>query len=265
MNEQDSVLITRFPLSKLGTSTSKSTLENRQAALEKQLYDDLPIRQLRACHVEFELATDHRGLWMLVFLTRSVQLNLQLSDPKGTREDLFLDEVRWICNEQSKLRESYEHALKSSTDPRIDPALVIRRGRLRSNQRAGQLWIPSNPDGEMFEFTPPPQTMAHAHKIHIRFKVVGVYKRDCRIAVHEILTDTAKTYLESRRDRPWKVFRRDQCIGEMAGQQLTCSVDTDALLEATGQIEFSWVDASVERISLTGFPTPCSLAKLHNS
>lgn len=191
-------------------------------------------------------------------MERSRQLNLPLSGSRKLGEDLFLEDVALIQQAQGhQLRESYERALKSSLNPAFDTEIGLRRRRHREHQKARNMWIPSSPEGEFLEFTPPPRHMAHATNAQIRFSVIGVYRRQCTIVISDVLTPKSRPYLEAKIGRRTKAYRFDEALGERASRELVHSVDSGQLLEASAQIEFAWVDGSVDRISLRGLPISC--------
>ena len=256
MDENGKILITQLPFAQLGVGIGDQAWLDRMVALRKDLDNDLPTGKLRASELKFEFEPSKNGVRVLVYMVRTNQLSLAFSSRRQPNDDAFTDEVALIREAQKQLPERYEHALKSSIDPRNEPQVISHRKKLWNHRNDGHIWLPSKPEGEKFEFSPPPQFMPHSPEFRLQFKVMGMYKRDCRIVILNVLTSEVMQYLQPKAGRVQKVFRYDHALGEHASREFASSIDRGALLEATGQIAFSWVDSSVERISLTGLPFP---------
>lgn len=255
MTDIERFMVTQFPLAKAGTEIEEDVWNKRKAALGKQLSEDLPLHRLRASRLEYEFSINPAGVYIRVYLVRSRQLNLPLSGSGNLGADSFLEDIELIQQAQGPaLRESYERALKSSVNPAGDAEVGLRRKRLRDCHKTEKIWIPGAPEGEHLEATQTPQRMPHATNAQIQFRVTGVYRLHCFIVISDVLTAKCRPYLDAKVGLPIKVYRFNEALGEGASRELVRSVDSRQLLEASAQIEFAWVDGTVDRISLVGHP-----------
>lgn len=258
MNNHDEVLLTRYPIATSCMSIGERELDKRKAERKRELYREFQLKGLRATELAFHLVSEVDGIYLVVFLVRSHQSNLSFLKESSKDHDLFRMEVDRIKEVQTDLPELYQIALKADI---AKPAkngegnVIWRREQLSANRKTDHIWIPSKPEGERFEYMPPSTTMSHAMGVDLRVKVIGIFKRDCRIVIQKVLTKGVELPLNLI-EHSRKVYRRDKALGEMAGLALVCSMENGISLDVSAQIEFSWVDQSVERITLTGMPIP---------